>query len=85
MAAAGGMAVLVERMAYRPLRDSPTLVPLISAIGVSFALQDVIRLAESLTTGQFYRVIPTFGNFDDRMPCSASAPRSSTSRSSRWW
>ncbi|MDR3670988.1 MAG: branched-chain amino acid ABC transporter permease [Holophaga sp.] len=67
MAAAGGMAVLVERIAYRPLRNSPTLVALISAIGVSFALQDVIRLTESLTTGQFYRVIPTFGNFDDRL------------------
>jgi len=67
MAAAGGMAVLVERVAYRPLRNSPTLVALISAIGVSFALQDVIRLTESLTTGQFYRVIPTFGNFDDRL------------------
>jgi branched-chain amino acid transport system permease protein len=67
MAAAGGMAVLVERVAYRPLRNSPTLVPLISAIGVSFALQDIIRLTESLTTGQFYRVIPTFGNFDDQI------------------
>ncbi len=67
MAAAGGMAVLVERIAYRPLRNSPTLVALISAIGVSFALQDVIRLTESLTTGQFYRVIPTFGNFDDHI------------------
>ena len=67
MAAAGGMAVLVERVAYRPLRNSPTLVALISAIGVSFALQDVIRLTESLTTGQFYRVIPTFGDFDDRI------------------
>ena len=67
MAASGGMAVLVERVAYRPLRNSPTLVALISAIGVSFALQDLIRLTESLTTGQFYRVIPTFGNFDDRI------------------
>jgi branched-chain amino acid transport system permease protein len=67
MAASGGMAVLVERVAYRPLRNSPTLVPLISAIGVSFALQDVIRLTESLTTGQFYRVIPTFGDFDDHL------------------
>jgi branched-chain amino acid transport system permease protein len=67
MASAGGMAVLVERVAYRPLRNSPTLVALISAIGVSFALQDLIRLTESLTTGQFYRVIPTFGNFDERI------------------
>jgi branched-chain amino acid transport system permease protein len=68
MGAAGGMAMLVERTAYRPLRDSPKLVPLISAIGVSFALQDIIRLVESLTTGQFYRVMPTFGNFDKRLP-----------------
>jgi branched-chain amino acid transport system permease protein len=68
MLASGGIAVLIERTAYRPLRDAPRLVPLISAIGVSFALQDIIRLVESLTTGQFYRVIPTFGNFDDRIP-----------------
>ncbi len=67
MTAAGGMAVLVERVAYRPLRSSPTLIALISAIGVSFALQDVIRLVESMTSGQFYRVIPTFGNFDERL------------------
>jgi branched-chain amino acid transport system permease protein len=68
MAVAGAVAVTVERLAYRPLRNSPKLVPLISAIGVSFALQDIIRMAESLTTGQFFRVIPTFGNFDDRLP-----------------
>jgi branched-chain amino acid transport system permease protein len=67
MAAAGLMAVIVERTAYRPLRNAPRLVPLISAIGVSFFLQDAIRLVESLTTGQFYRVIPTFGNFDTRL------------------
>jgi branched-chain amino acid transport system permease protein len=68
MGASGGMAMLIERTAYRPLRDSPRLVPLISAIGVSFALQDIIRLVESLTTGQFYRVMPTFGDFDKRLP-----------------
>ncbi|HVN53927.1 MAG TPA: branched-chain amino acid ABC transporter permease [Anaerolineaceae bacterium] len=68
MAASGLTAVLMERIAYRPLRNAPRLVPLISAIGVSFFLQDTIRLVESLTTGQFYRVIPTFGNFDTRVP-----------------
>lgn len=67
MAAAGGTAVVVERLAYRPLRNAPRLVPLISAIGVSFFLQDLIRLVESLTTGQFHRIIPTFGNFDSRV------------------
>ncbi len=67
MLAAGGLAVAVERIAYRPLRGASRLVPLISAIGVSFLLQDVIRLVEGLTTGQFNRIMPTFGNFDDRI------------------
>ncbi len=67
MAVAGGTAVLVERVAYRPLRNAPRLVPLISAIGVSFFLQDLIRLVESLTTGQFQRIMPSFGNFDERI------------------
>ena len=67
MVGSGLMAVLVERIAYRPLRRAPRLVPLISAIGVSFFLQDAIRLVESLTTGQFHRIIPSFGNFDERL------------------
>jgi len=67
MLAAGALAVAVERVAYRPLRHASRLVPLISAIGVSFLLQDLIRLVESLTTGQFNRIFPTFGNFDRRV------------------
>jgi branched-chain amino acid transport system permease protein len=67
MAGAGLTAVAVERVAYRPLRNAPRLVPLISAIGVSFFLQDAIRLVESLTTGQFQRIMPPFGNFDSRL------------------
>lgn len=67
MIAAGGLAVAVERVAYRPLRGMSRLVPLISAIGVSFLLQDIIRLVESLTSGQFNRIMPTFGNFDSRI------------------
>lgn len=67
MVAAGGLAVTVERVAYRPLRGASRLVPLISAIGVSFLLQDVIRLVEGLTTGDFNRIFPSFGNFDQRL------------------
>jgi len=48
MAASGGSAVLIERLAYRPLRGAPRIIPLISAIGVSFALQDIIRLTEAV-------------------------------------
>jgi branched-chain amino acid transport system permease protein len=77
MIVAGATAVAMERIAYRPLRGAPRLVPLISAIGVSFFLQDLIRLVESLTTGQFYRVFPTFGNFDERITIASIPVRGS--------
>jgi branched-chain amino acid transport system permease protein len=38
-----GVAVLLERIAYRPLRNSPRLVPLITAIGASLFLQNTAR------------------------------------------
>jgi branched-chain amino acid transport system permease protein len=37
------VAVLLERIAYRPLRNSPRLVPLITAIGASLFLQNTAR------------------------------------------
>jgi len=37
------VAVLLERIAYRPLRKAPRLVPLITAIGASFFLQETFR------------------------------------------
>ena len=37
------IALLVERIAYRPLRHAPRLVPLITAIGASFFLQYTFR------------------------------------------
>ena len=40
---ATAIALLVERIAYRPLRNAPRLVPLISAIGASFFLQYSFR------------------------------------------
>jgi branched-chain amino acid transport system permease protein len=39
MAISTMIAVLLERIAYRPLRRAPRLVPLITAIGASFFLQ----------------------------------------------
>ena len=38
-----GVAVILERMAYRPLRGAPRLVPLITAIGASLFLQYTFR------------------------------------------
>ena len=59
MAVSGLLAVAVERIAYRPLRGAPRLIPLISAIGVSFFLQDLIRFIESLWRSAFNLVYPT--------------------------
>ncbi|TQM13556.1 branched-chain amino acid ABC transporter permease [Pseudonocardia kunmingensis] len=38
------VAVAMERFAYRPLRNAPRLAPLITALGVSVALQEAIRV-----------------------------------------
>ena len=59
MILSGLLAVIVERLAYRPLRSAPKLVSLITAIGVSFVLQDVVRAFMQVTRGQFDLVYPT--------------------------
>jgi branched-chain amino acid transport system permease protein len=38
------VAVIMERLAYRPLRNAPRLAPLITALGVSVFLQEIVRL-----------------------------------------
>jgi len=66
MLASGLAAVAVERVAYRPLRHAPRLIPLISAIGVSFFLQDLIRLFESIWRNSFNLVYPTMDALNQR-------------------
>jgi branched-chain amino acid transport system permease protein len=44
MVLTGGINVLIERVAYRPLRNSPRLAPLITAVGMSFVLQGIMYL-----------------------------------------
>jgi branched-chain amino acid transport system permease protein len=39
----GLIGIIIERFAYRPLRHAPRLAPLITAIGVSFILQNIIQ------------------------------------------
>ncbi|MEJ7657357.1 MAG: branched-chain amino acid ABC transporter permease [Thermoleophilaceae bacterium] len=41
MLACGCLTVMIERVAYRPLRDAPKLAALITAVGFSFILQNV--------------------------------------------
>ena len=44
MIGCGFLGVAVERFAYRPLRRAPRIAPLISALGVSFFLQNTVLL-----------------------------------------
>ena len=44
MVSVGLLGVLIERLAYRPLRHAPRLAPLISAVGVSIFLQNAVLL-----------------------------------------
>jgi branched-chain amino acid transport system permease protein len=67
MLASGVLAVTIERVAYRPLRTAPRLIPLISAIGVSFFLQDAIRLFESIWRNAFNLVYPTMEELNLRL------------------
>jgi len=64
MVISGTLAVTVERVAYKPLRGAPRLVPLISAIGMSFFLQDAVRFILGVTTGEFNVILPPFGTYD---------------------
>src|SRR3954452_1591707 len=41
MLVCGCLNVMIERVAYRPLRSAPKLAPLITAVGFSFILQNV--------------------------------------------
>lgn len=67
MLVSGGVAVAVERIAYRPLLGAPRLVPLISAIGVSFVLSDLTRLALNVGFSTFDVVVPVYGTLDQQI------------------
>ncbi|MCA0452910.1 MAG: branched-chain amino acid ABC transporter permease [Chloroflexi bacterium] len=58
MICSGLLAVIIERVAYRPLRGAPRLVPLISAIGISFFLADAVRAFEAVTRNAFKLTYP---------------------------
>ena len=49
----GFLGMGIERLAYRPLRNAPRLIPLITAIGISFVLQDIVRFIAELTKGNY--------------------------------
>jgi branched-chain amino acid transport system permease protein len=72
MVISGLTAMVLERIAYRPLRGGPRLVALISAIGASFFLQDALRLFESLWRNTFYLNFPTLELLETTIPIGAN-------------
>jgi branched-chain amino acid transport system permease protein len=58
MAVCAVLGVVIERLAYRPLRNAPRLAPLISAIGVSLILQDVGKLWKGISYVSFPQIFP---------------------------
>ena len=58
MVGCGALGILIERLAYRPIRQAPRLNALITAIGLSFFLQNTIMLVYGATDRQFPLLIP---------------------------
>jgi len=59
MLATATINVLIERIAYRPLRNAPKLAPLISAIGMSFVLQNIANLLAGPANKSIDNLFPT--------------------------
>ena len=55
----------IERIAYRPLRGSNRLAPLISAIGMSLVLQNGVQLSQGARTQGVPSLIPATLRFGD--------------------
>ena len=54
------LGVTIERIAYRPLRDAPSLAVLITAIGMSYLLQQVAQLSWTSSPKSFTSVVKGF-------------------------
>ncbi|MDQ2871720.1 MAG: branched-chain amino acid ABC transporter permease [Candidatus Eremiobacteraeota bacterium] len=54
----GIVGVLIERLAYRRLRNAPRLAPLITAIGISFILENIMQLWRGPSPVPFPAVMP---------------------------
>ncbi len=54
----GIVGVLIERLAYRRLRNAPRLAPLITAIGVSFILENAMQVWKGPSPVSFPAILP---------------------------
>jgi branched-chain amino acid transport system permease protein len=70
MITCGALNVMIERVAYRPLRNAPKLAPLITAVGFSFILQNV----GLLWLGGSHRSVPDLIHSQDILFTIAGVP-----------
>ena len=70
MVTCGTLNVMIERVAYRPLRNAPKLAPLITAVGFSFILQNV----GLLWLGGSHRSVPDLIHSQDVLFTIAGVP-----------
>ena len=87
MAAIGLLGVVIERIAYRPLRNAPRLAPLLTAIGVSFILQNIIQIMYGPSPVSVPQVIPPTSRIDvggDQHRRRSTSSSSSSPSSSSW-
>ena len=69
------LGIIVERLAYKPLRNAPSLNVLITAIGVSYFLQNAALLIMGSDPKSFSSIIslPAINLFDGSLTISATA------------
>lgn len=67
----GFMGMGIERVAYRPLRNAPKLITLITAIGISFLLQDIVRFIAEIKKGNYIVTGPSL--FSDQIKIKTSS------------
>lgn len=71
----GFLGMGIERVAYRPLRNAPKLITLITAIGVSFLLQDIVRFIAELKQGNYIVNAPELFNGQMKLKISTILPQ----------
>ena len=54
----GAINVVIERVAYRPLRSAPRLAPLITAVGVSFILEGIMYVWRGASNVHYPDILP---------------------------
>ena len=76
--------VTIERLVYRPLRNAPRLAPLITAIGVSFILQNIVLVVAGTGDRAAPQIFPLAWQIHVRRRLDPGPARSSSSSLSPW-